>query len=204
MAYTTQQAITDLTGQDYYDTALVLSTVVGTFQVGETVTGGTTSATATVTVVGIGYIEVTPSNVIITIGAESITGGTSGATATVTQIKTATKPSRAQIAAIIADADGEIDHILARNGVDVPITTGADLLKYLDNGARFYCAWQVEQRHYIQSQDNESRRGSEWKSRWLSFRDELRERPELINKPSRIAYSFPTTGNAVTSANQLK
>lgn len=204
MAYTTQQAITDLTGQDYYDTALVLSTVVGTFQVGETVTGGTTSATATVTVVGVGYIEVTPSNVIVTIGAESITGGTSGATATVTQIKTATKPSRAQIAAIIADADGEIDHILNRNGVDVPITTGADLLQYLNNGARWYCAWQVEQRHYIQSQDNESRRGSEWKSKWQAFRDELRNRPELINKPSRIAYSFPTTGNAVTSANQLK
>lgn len=54
----------------------------GTFTVGETVTGGTSSATGTVLFVGNGFLLVTPSGTFQ--AAETITGGSSSATATVT------------------------------------------------------------------------------------------------------------------------
>lgn len=56
----------------------------GPFQVGETVTGGTSGATATVASVNSGSLVVTPVNGKLFTAAETITGGTSGATAPVT------------------------------------------------------------------------------------------------------------------------
>ena len=61
-----------------------ISGVTGTFQVGETVTGGTSSATATVVAVSkeADYLLVTIASGTFTAAGETITGGTSSATAT--------------------------------------------------------------------------------------------------------------------------
>ena len=62
-----------------------ISTIVGTFQDGETVTGGTSAQTATVTEVNTTNLLVTSQSGAFTPG-ETITGGTSGATATLTSV----------------------------------------------------------------------------------------------------------------------
>lgn len=69
---------------DSFDTeyTVALSGITGTFVVGETVTGGTSAATATVTYVGSDFIGVKDRSGAFT-GGETITGGTSGATGTV-------------------------------------------------------------------------------------------------------------------------
>jgi hypothetical protein len=61
-------------------TIITHGTVTGTFVAGETVTGGTSSDTATVLYVGTGYLLVKDDTGIVI--SEVLTGGTSGATAT--------------------------------------------------------------------------------------------------------------------------
>jgi|GEM_PF-7087804 len=66
---------------------LPMNTVVGTFQIGETVTGGTSAKSGTVAFVSTEYLLITaPTGNFI--AAETITGGTSGATAKVTAFDT--------------------------------------------------------------------------------------------------------------------
>jgi len=60
-----------------------IGTIVGTFTVGETITGGTSAATAVVVAVGNDYLTLSGGSGTFT-AAETITGGSSGATAVVT------------------------------------------------------------------------------------------------------------------------
>lgn len=64
---------------------LIIGTVSGgPFQVGETITGGTSSATGVVVAVNVGSLVITTGNGKVFTAAETITGGTSSATAPVT------------------------------------------------------------------------------------------------------------------------
>ena len=76
---------------------LNMSSVVGTFKVGETITGGTSEATAKVGLVGADYLEIYErSDADFQIG-ETITGGTLEATAKIDRIKSlASVPCRLQ------------------------------------------------------------------------------------------------------------
>jgi hypothetical protein len=72
----------DLGKLNCFATLVVLSGITGVFDLGETVTGGTSSASGKVAWIGEGYVELV--NVSGTFAAgETVTGGTSAATATV-------------------------------------------------------------------------------------------------------------------------
>lgn len=67
-----------------YGMILTVTSVVGTFQLGEVVTGGTSGATATLTLVSVDLNADNTDEIADFIDGETITGGTSGATATIT------------------------------------------------------------------------------------------------------------------------
>lgn len=70
----------------YYSLSLDLTGVTGTFVVGETITGGTSSATGVIAEIVGTTLNLHNTSLIVFSGAETITGGTSGATATVSVI----------------------------------------------------------------------------------------------------------------------
>lgn len=70
----------------YYSGGLVLSGVSGTFQVDETITGGTSGATATLRLIDGGDYYFLGNSSTPFQAAETVTGGTSGATATVSSL----------------------------------------------------------------------------------------------------------------------
>ena len=99
-----------------YGNMLTINTIslVGTFQVGETITQATSGATGTVTSVQTGYIYYKSTSGTFN-GTNVITGGTSGATATVTA------------------ATGQANYLLVLSGLTAAPTVGASL--QFTNGA---------------------------------------------------------------------
>jgi hypothetical protein len=184
MSLCTVQQVTELTGQQYWDTVLFHGAVTGTLAVGQAISSATGSGV--ITLVGAGFIEITNNHPVVQIGVEAITTLT-GST-TVTRVAQASSPGRSTVSNLIETCTEIINQRIGNNGVTV---TGATLEEYFMQGCRVGVAWMIENQQYLQSSQNESQRGSVWGGRWRDFLDECTKHPELQGAHSRLRSSFP-------------
>lgn len=202
MTYCTLQDVQDDTGTNYVDTIYFLSAIAGSISIGDVITSDDNNASSTVTEVGEGYLLGTPDNNIVEIAAGGFTHP--NGTGSISRVSEQSTPTRQTVLRIISRTGNIIDDILAKNGIDVPVTSSnatANTLQYLKEGQMFGVMSKVEREIYVQDTSNESRRGETWGAKWSIFLEELRKKPELINSPSRLASCF--TPPQVTRRDQI-
>ena len=166
----------------------------GPFQIGETVTGGTSSATGKVAWVGSGYLELI--NVSGTFqSGETITGGTSSASASVTGIET--------LEDVVVTDDATSPTTRYTNGTDYTLDADYGLIRKLSDGsisgstAYVSCDYEAVDRKYIWGLSGSS---VEKKFMFVSDKDDQGPRTRWIFHKVKINLNgdFPLIGEGAS------
>ena len=192
--YCTHADVSEITGQNYRDFMLKLSGIVGTFTVGESVTGGTSGALGVVTTYASPIMQciVSIPELAKFAKAEVVTGVSSAATGTVASLVEQTKPTLASVTSLCSRMSLEFERLCTVYGIALPLpTSDTAMLAMVKNGVCYGVAATIEAQLYLQQPQNESQRRGHFSRQWEAFIDTIKANPETFGAASQINYDFP-------------